>query len=148
MFHFCIFGCEAYMFLPSEVCTNKLVLYSELMIFIGYENNSYCFMYYIQAKQCKLYNKLLKKNKFRDKVISTFLVKMDLLQYLFHTYLFFSFKTILLLIFLNLLFLINLNLPYLPQSLKILQQRLKRITILTLILKYNHLAFNNLCNLL
>ena len=36
------------MFLPNKVCTNKLVLRSQLLIFIGYENNSYCFMCYIQ----------------------------------------------------------------------------------------------------
>ncbi len=61
------------------------MLYSELMIFIGYKDNSYWFMYHIQGnvifysthaifnkeffpkytdsciKQCKLYNKLLDK---------------------------------------------------------------------------------------
>ena len=83
--HFYIFGCEAYVFLPSEVYANKLVLYSELMIFIGYKDNIYCFICHIQgniifhsthaifnerlfskytdfhAKECKLYNKLLDK---------------------------------------------------------------------------------------
>ena len=83
--HFYIFGCEAYVFLPSEVYANKLVLYSELMIFIRYEDNKYCFICHIQeniifhsthaifderlflkytdfhAKECKLYNKLLDK---------------------------------------------------------------------------------------
>ena len=73
------------MFLFSEVCANKLVPNSELIIFIGYEDNSYWFMYYIQEnitfhstqaifdeeffpkytnshpKKYKLYNKLLKK---------------------------------------------------------------------------------------
>ena len=73
------------MFLPSEVYANKLVLYSEWMIFIGYEENSYCFIYYSQEniifhsiyaifneecfskctnshlKEYKLYNKLLDK---------------------------------------------------------------------------------------
>ena len=34
--HFCVFGCGAYVFLPEEVCTNKLNPKSELMIFIGY----------------------------------------------------------------------------------------------------------------
>ena len=83
--HFYIFGCGAYVFLPSEVYANKLVLYSELMIFIGYEDNRYCFICHIQgniifhsthaifderlfpkhtdfhAKEYKLYNKLLDK---------------------------------------------------------------------------------------
>ena len=36
------------MFLPIEVCTNKLILHSELMIFIGYEDNGYYFIYHIQ----------------------------------------------------------------------------------------------------
>jgi len=43
--HFCVFGCKAYVFLSSEVY-DKLVLYSELMMFIRYENN--CFMCHIQ----------------------------------------------------------------------------------------------------
>jgi len=43
------------MFLLNEVCTNKLALYSELIIFIRYENNSYNFIY---AKEHKLYVKL------------------------------------------------------------------------------------------
>ena len=47
--HFYVFGCEAYMFLPIEVCTNKLIPYSELMIFIEYEDNGYCFIYHIQG---------------------------------------------------------------------------------------------------
>jgi len=73
------------MFLSSEVCANKLILHSELMIFIGYEDNGYCFIYHIQgniifhsiytvfnkelfskctkphAKEYKLYDKLLNK---------------------------------------------------------------------------------------
>ena len=36
------------MYLPNEVYTNKLVPYSELMIFIEYKDNSYCFIYYVQ----------------------------------------------------------------------------------------------------
>jgi len=44
--HLCIFGYGAYVYLPNEVCTNKLTLCSELMIFIGYKNNSYRFIYY------------------------------------------------------------------------------------------------------
>ena len=83
--HFCIFGCEAHMFLSSKVHANKLALCSKLMIFIGYENNSYYFTYYTQeniifcfiyaifdeklfskytnfhVKEYKLYNKLLNK---------------------------------------------------------------------------------------
>ena len=73
------------MFLSNEVCTNKLVPYSKLMIFIRYEDNGYCFMYHTQEniifhsthtifdkglfpkcidshrKECKLYDKLLDK---------------------------------------------------------------------------------------
>ena len=84
--HFCIFGYRAYVFLSSEVCANKLALHSELMIFIGYKDNGYHFICYIQgniifhsthtifdkelcskctnshAKEYKLYNKLLNKN--------------------------------------------------------------------------------------
>ena len=71
------------MFLSSEVHANKLVPHSELIIFIRYENNKYCFICYTQRniifystyaifneeiflkytdshiKECKLYNKLL-----------------------------------------------------------------------------------------
>lgn len=83
--HFHVFGCEAYMFIFNEVCTNKLAL---LIIFIGYEDNS-CFIHYTQeniifcfthaifdkklfskytnshAKECKLYNKVIGQNKSR-----------------------------------------------------------------------------------
>ena len=83
--HFHVFGCGAYVFLPSEAHTNKLVLHFELMIFIGYENNGYCFMHHMQeniifcsthaifdeglfpkctnshVKEHKLYDKLLDK---------------------------------------------------------------------------------------
>ena len=89
MSHFCIFGCRAYMFLLSKVHANKLVPYSKLIIFIGYEDNGYCFIYHIQeniifcpthtifnkelfskytgsyAKEHKLYNKLLNKISFK-----------------------------------------------------------------------------------
>jgi len=46
--YFYVFGYRAYMFLSSEVCANKLVSCSKLIIFIGYKNNSYCFICYIQ----------------------------------------------------------------------------------------------------
>ena len=73
------------MFLPTEICANKLVPHSELMIFIRYEDNEYCFMWHTQgntifhsthaifnkglfpkytnshAKEHKLYNELLDK---------------------------------------------------------------------------------------
>ena len=42
--HLHVFGCGAYVYLPSEVRTNKLTLRSELMIFIGYEDNGYRFI--------------------------------------------------------------------------------------------------------
>jgi len=47
--HLRVFGCGAYMYLPSEVCTNKLTSHSELMIFIGYENNGYRFIRHTQG---------------------------------------------------------------------------------------------------
>ena len=46
MSYFCIFGCRAYIFLSSKLYTNKLTLHSELMIFIRYKDNGYCFIYY------------------------------------------------------------------------------------------------------
>jgi len=36
-------------YLPNEVQANKLTLCSELMIFIGYEDNGYRFMHHIQG---------------------------------------------------------------------------------------------------
>jgi len=47
--HLRIFGCGAYVYLPSEVCTNKLTPHSELMIFIGYEDNGYRFIRHTQG---------------------------------------------------------------------------------------------------
>jgi len=47
--HLCVFGCGAYVYLPNEVHTNKLTLCSELMIFIGYEDNSYRFICHTQG---------------------------------------------------------------------------------------------------
>ena len=98
----CVFGCRAYIFLSIEICANKLTPYSELIIFIGYKNNGYHFIYYIQentifysiyaifdvgvspkctnpyTKEHKLYDELL------DKTSLTLLEKIDLLQYLFY----------------------------------------------------------------
>jgi len=37
------------MYLPNEVCANKLTLHSELMIFIGYEDNGYRFICHTQG---------------------------------------------------------------------------------------------------
>ena len=85
MSYFYIFDYKAYIFLSSKVYTNKLVLYSKLIILIRYKNNDYCFICHIQgniilysihaifdeklfsqytnshAKEYKLYNKLLDK---------------------------------------------------------------------------------------
>jgi len=85
MSYFCIFDYKTYIFLPSKVHTNKLVLHFELIIFIRYKDNGYCFIYHIQgniilysihaifdeklfsqytnshAKEYKLYDKLLDK---------------------------------------------------------------------------------------
>ena len=49
MLYFHVFGCRAYVFLPSEVHANKLILHSELIIFIGYEDNGYRFMCHTQG---------------------------------------------------------------------------------------------------
>jgi len=73
-------------FLSNKVCANKLVPYSELIIFIRYNENGYCFICHIQeniifhpidaifnkeffskyadshVKECKLYDKLDKIN--------------------------------------------------------------------------------------
>ena len=46
--HLHVFGCGAYVYLPNEVRANKLSPHSELMIFIGYENNGYRFMCHTQ----------------------------------------------------------------------------------------------------
>jgi len=47
--HLYVFGYRAYVYLPNKVCANKLTPCSELMIFIGYENNSYRFIHHIQG---------------------------------------------------------------------------------------------------
>jgi len=47
--HLYVFGCGAYVYLPNEVCTNKLTSRSELMIFIGYEDNGYRFIHHTQG---------------------------------------------------------------------------------------------------
>ena len=47
--HLRVFGCGAYVYLPSEVRANKLTPRSELMIFIGYEDNSYRFIRHTQG---------------------------------------------------------------------------------------------------
>ena len=46
--HLHVFGCRAYVYLPNEVYTNKLTLCSELIIFIGYEDNGYRFICHTQ----------------------------------------------------------------------------------------------------
>jgi len=47
--HLCVFGYGVYVYLPSEVRANKLTPCSELMIFIGYENNGYRFIHHTQG---------------------------------------------------------------------------------------------------
>jgi len=47
--HLHVFGCGAYVYLPSEVRANKLTPCSELMIFIGYEDNGYRFIRHTQG---------------------------------------------------------------------------------------------------
>jgi len=46
--HLHVFGCGAYVYLPSEVRANKLTPRSELMIFIEYEGNGYRFIHHTQ----------------------------------------------------------------------------------------------------
>jgi len=99
--HFYIFGCGAYIFLPNEVYANKLVLYSELIIFIGYKDNRYCFICHIQgniifhsthaifderlfpkytdshAKEYKLYNKLLDKISLEIELLASDFFRKD-----------------------------------------------------------------------
>ena len=90
--HFCVFGCEAYMFFPDKIHINKLMPHSELIIFVKYENNGYYFIYHIQEnvilcfthaifnekffskytdsclKKCKLYDQLLNKISLETKL--------------------------------------------------------------------------------
>jgi len=47
--HLHVFGCGAYVYLPNEVRAKKLTLRSELMIFIGYEDNGYRFIRHTQG---------------------------------------------------------------------------------------------------
>jgi len=47
--YLCVFGYGAYVYLPNEVHANKLTLRSELMIFIGYKDNGYRFIYHTQG---------------------------------------------------------------------------------------------------
>ena len=47
--HFHIFGYGAYVFLPTEIYTKKLVSHSKLIIFIAYEDNGYYFMWHTQG---------------------------------------------------------------------------------------------------
>ena len=87
--------------------TNKLVLCSELMIFIGYKNNSYCFMCYIQGNiifhstytifDKKLFpkytNSHIKEHKLYDKLLDKISLEMLWcvwgLTFFFFFYLFF-----------------------------------------------------------
>ena len=81
------------MFFSIEIHANKLASYSELIIFIGYKDNGYCFMYYTQgniifcsiyaifdkrpfpkhtnfhAKECKLYDELLDKTSLETELL-------------------------------------------------------------------------------
>ena len=91
--HFHVFGYGAYVFLPIEIHPNKLTPYSELMIFIRYEDNGYHFICHTQGnsifcstytifdeglfpkytnshvKECKLYNKLLDKTSLETELL-------------------------------------------------------------------------------
>jgi len=88
-------------FLPIGVCANKLIPYSELIIFIGYEDNGYCFIHHIQGniifhstpaifdeglfpkctnshtKEYKLYNKLLDKISLETELLAPDFSKKD-----------------------------------------------------------------------
>jgi len=79
-------------FLPSEICANKLALYSKLIIFIRYKDNGYCFICYIQGNVIfcsthvifdeELFSKctdsLLKKHKLYDKLLNKISPKTEL----------------------------------------------------------------------
>jgi hypothetical protein len=39
-----VFGCGAHVFLPDEICKNKLSAHSELMVFLGFDGPNYKFM--------------------------------------------------------------------------------------------------------
>ena len=131
--HFYVFGCEAYVFLPNEVCTNKLVPCSELIIFIGYKDNGYCFICHIQGNVIfhskyaifdqkfflKCTDSHVKEYKFQKQNLQCLNLpaKIDLLQYLFQFHSSLLFKMIFLLIFPLLFSLISLYLPYFLQYL-------------------------------
>ena len=81
------------MFFSIEIHANKLTSYSELIIFIEYKDNRYCFIYYTQentifcstyaifdkrpfpkytsshAKECKLYDELLDKTSLETELL-------------------------------------------------------------------------------
>ena len=141
--HFHVFGCEAYVFLPIEIHANKFALYSELMIFIRYEDNGHFFMCHTQGntifcsihaifdeklsskctnshtKEHKLYEKLLDKTSLEtESSVSDSSRKIDLFQYSFHTHLFLLSKTILPLVHLHPYSLISSFSPHLFQGLK------------------------------
>ena len=130
MLHFHVFGYRVYVFLFSEVCTNKLVPYSELMIYIGYKDNRHCFMCHKQEniifhstyaifdeklfskytdsylKKCKLYNNKLDKISLEiELLVPGSSGKDESVHTPFYTYLFSTFKTILLLVLFYPLFL-------------------------------------------
>ena len=131
------------MFFSIEIHANKLASYSELIIFIGYKDNGYCFMYYTQgntifcsihtifdeklsskctnshAKEHKLYEKLLDKTSPEtESSVSDSSRKIDLFQYSFHTHPFLLSKTILPLVHLYLHSLVSPFPPHLFQGLK------------------------------
>ena len=82
--HLYIFSCGTYVFLPSEVYANKLRLYSELMIFIGYKNNSYCIMCYIQGNVIICFIYTIFNKEFFSKYTDSYIEEYKLYDKLLH----------------------------------------------------------------
>ena len=60
------------MYLSNEVHTNKLVLYSELRIFIEYEDNGYCFIHYAQENVIFYFTHAIFNKKFFSKYTDSY----------------------------------------------------------------------------
>jgi len=59
--HFCVFGCKAYVFLFNKIYANKLVPYSELIIYAIFDEEFFSKYIDSHAKEYNLYNTLLDK---------------------------------------------------------------------------------------
>jgi len=81
--HFHIFGCNTYIFLSNKVHTNKLASHTELMIFIRYENNGYCFMHHIQENVISHFTHIIFNEEFFSKCINSYTKEYKLYEKLF-----------------------------------------------------------------